>query len=128
MKRLGYLSIREAAVQYEVSRAKLHRLIQVGRLEGRKDPRDERVTLLRTEDLEEVFRFPMEEAGAVEYKLDYAKERPDMGTLTADLRARADAVRARVEGGGELRYDSAELVREERERRTRDTDESLSGT
>ena len=40
---------------------KLHRLVSLGCLHSSKDPRDERVTLLRLEELESFFMFPMEE-------------------------------------------------------------------
>ena len=56
--RPGFLTIKEAAVRYQVSRAKLHRLVRAGRVHSEKDPRDERATLLRTEEPGGVFRVP----------------------------------------------------------------------
>ena len=94
MKRPGFTYIREAAVRYSVSRGKLHRLIQQGRLETHKGPTDERITLLRTGDLDEMFRFPGEEGGQMMYETDAKKNPP--GYLTPELCARMDAVRTRI--------------------------------
>ena len=125
--RQGYMSIKEAAVRYRVSRAKLHRMIRHDRLETAKDPRDERATLLRTEDLEALFRFPAEEEEAVTYDRSRAYESAVAGRLTADLRARVDAMRVRIAGGKPLAGDSAAVIREEREKRSRHIEEALGG-
>ena len=118
--RKGYLSVKEAAVRYEVSRAKLHRLIQFGRLQTEKDPRDERVTLLRAEELEALFRFPSEEeVEEMSYDTETTYAGEATGRLTAELRAKVDAVRMRVAGGRTLAGESATIIREERERRGR---------
>ena len=98
MKRPGYMMIREAAVRYEVSRAKLHRLVKTGRLQATKDPRDERVTLLRIEDLEAMFRFPEAEASEMEYSVDRVPNHTP-GRLTPELMAQMDALRWRIYKG-----------------------------
>ena len=129
--RPGYLTIKEAAVRYEVSRAKLHRLVRSGRVETEKDPRDERATLLRVEDLEEIFRFPLDEPGTTGAKTStgatmYA-DRNRRGTLTAEGRARIDAVRARVERGGGVVGDSVDIIREARTERLTALNEGTFG-
>ena len=119
-QRKGYLSVKEAAVHYEVSRAKLHRLIQFGRLQTEKDPRDERVTLLRAEELEALFRFPSEEdVEEMSYDTRTTNDGEVAGRLTAELRAKVDALRKRAAGGRTLAGESAAIIREERERRGR---------
>ena len=123
-KRHEYLTIKEAAVEYEVSRAKLHRLIQGGRLQPAKDPRDERVTLLRTQDLNSLFRFPQEEAPFMGYETNSIDEIAATGRLTAELRERVDALRARI---GKSGYDSTAIIREERDRRDRQIGRAVFG-
>ncbi len=110
--------IKEAAAQYRVSRAKLHRLIQAGRLRATTDPRDERVTLLRTDELERLFSLPLEEE---EPEMGYQTDAEDYraGNLTAELCAQMDTLRARVFEGQKLKGDSTEIIREERQRRAR---------
>ena len=117
--RKGFLSVKEASVHYEVSRAKLHRLIQLGSLRTERDPRDERVTLLRADELEALFRFPSEEVEEMGYNTRTTDVGKAAGRLTAELRARVDALRTRVAGGRTLASDSAAIIREERERRGR---------
>ena len=117
MERPGYMMIKEAAVHYGVSRAKLHRLIQLGRLRTTKDPRDERATLLRTEDVEAIFRFPAEEAEEMVYKTEVAKWEEPTGRITKDWCDRVDAFRMRISRGRRLPQDSAEIIRGEREKR-----------
>ena len=126
MTRKGYLSIKEAAVQYEVSRAKLHRLIGLGRLRSSKDPRDERVTLLRLEELESLFKFPKEEESDMGYETKEADAGQAAGRLTAELLAEIDAFRARVSRGRKL-SDSTEIIREGREQRSRQVYEAAFG-
>ena len=129
MKRPGYMMIKEAAVRYGVSRAKLHRLIQLGRLRTAKDPRDERVTLVQTEDVEALFRFPREEeVGDMGYRTGTYDTSEPAGRLTPELTARMDALRMRVSGGRTFPDDSAEIIREERERRNREIERAVSGT
>ena len=118
MKRKGYINIKEAAAHYEVSRAKLHRLINLGRLQTATDPRDERVTLLQAEELESLFHFPTEEVEEVSYEADKMNETVATGRLTAELRGRIDALRKRISGGRTLAGDSTAIIREERERRS----------
>ena len=67
MGRQDYMNIKEASARYEVSRAKLHRLIQKGRLHTMKDPRDERLTLLEADELETLFSFPAQKENDVSY-------------------------------------------------------------
>ena len=111
--------IKEAAARYNVSRAKLHRLIGLGRLRTAKDPRDERVTLLRTEELEELFRFGREEASPMEYRTATTHEEHVPGRLTAGLMARMDDLRWRISKGRKSASDSVDIIREEREKRSR---------
>ena len=118
--RPGYLKIKEAAVRYQVSRAKLHRLIRGGRVHAERDPRDERATLLKIEDLDALFRFPIEEVEPMSYETDNIDETKATGRLTAELRARIDGLRTRIEREGEIGFDSAAIIREERDRRSRE--------
>ena len=114
--------IKEAAVRYSVSRGKLHRLVQLGRLRTTKDPLDERVTLLRTEDVEALFKFPQQEADDMVYRTGAGDNAESYGKVTAELAARMDAVRIRVAKGGRLSGDSVDIIREERDRRAREID------
>ena len=108
--------IKEAAVHYQVSRAKLHRLVRQGQLTTTKDPRDERVTLLRTSELEGLFRFPGEEGEEMGYKAETPVETAPPGIITAEWCARIDAIRERI---GPVSGNSADMIREEREKRSR---------
>jgi hypothetical protein len=121
--------IREAAVRYGVSRAKLHRLVQLGRLATKRDPRDERVTLLRTEQLETLFRFPSKEAEDMRYRTGAETENvaEAYGRLTPELRTRIDVLRERISGGRRLPGDSADIIREEREKRSQQVFEAAFG-
>jgi len=107
-----YLRINEAAARYHVSRVKLWRLIQSGRLTATKDPRDERAKLVREEDVARI--------------LTPADEGP-VGRLTPERVARMDEFVARVFGGKTIAGDSTELVREEREKRSRQVMEAIRG-
>ena len=128
MGRQDYINIKEASVRYEVSRAKLHRLIQRGRLQTTKDPRDERLTLLRADELKALFSFPAEkEENEVSYTTANNKERREEGTLTAELCARMDGFRKRVFGDEVLADDSVTIIREAREKRTAQIEAALSG-
>lgn len=109
------MTIKEAAATYQVSRAKLHRLIRLGRLPTEKDPRDERATLLKAVDLESLFRFSGEEA--------VEDIRARTGLLTAELRARIDALRVRLAAG----EDSVDIIRAARERRSADVYDASAG-
>ena len=50
-----YLSIKEAAVAYKVSRTKIHRLVKSGAVRSSSDPRDDRITLVSVDDLDNRF-------------------------------------------------------------------------
>ena len=120
--RPGYMTIKEASVQYQVSRAKLHRLIRSGRVQAEKDLRDERATLLNIEELESLFRFPQE--ATMDTKINratsFVRASADhrAGRMTTEWRARIDALRLRVSAGRSLAEDSVDIIREGRERRT----------
>jgi hypothetical protein len=126
--RPGFLTIKEAAVRYQVSRAKLHRLVRAGRVHSEKDPRDERATLLRTEDLEGFFGFPREGAEAMRYETVADGEDIVAGRLTAEACARMDAVRTRIAAKYAVWGDSVETIRAERDKRTAQITEAISGS
>ena len=113
-KQKGYLNIKEAAAQYEVSRAKLHRMIRDGRLAAIKDSHDERATLVRVDELEELFHLPPE--GAM-YREDRSIVSSGVGVLTAERAARMDDLRDRIARRVGLVEDSVDVIRRERERR-----------
>ncbi len=125
----GYLSIKEAAVRYEVSRAKMHRLIQGGQLQTQKDPRDRRVTLLLQEELDRLFDLPAGRADdGMNNEMEIAYTRVVAGRLTAELRGRVDALRLRVAARGNAdAVDSTAIIREERERRSRELGGAATG-
>lgn len=124
MQRPGYLNLKDAAQRYGVSRTKLHRLIKMGRLRATKDPRDERVTLLRTEEVESLFRFPLDTGQSRESNEAAAVE---PGRITSEWLSQLDALRERISGGKRLPQDSAEIVRQERERRSQQLYQALFG-
>ena len=123
MKRPGYMNVKEAARRFDVSRAKLHRLISLGQLQTRNDPRDERVTLLRIEDLEALFRFPIER----ENQTSIADASESSGHLTADSCARMDALRIHAFAGQPLPDDSTNIIRKEREKRCLQIEQAVVG-
>ena len=126
--RQNYVNIREASVRYEISRAKLHRMIRMGRLAPIKDSRDERATLLRIEDLEHIFRFPRETVvDAQQRSVAAASVIPAHGVLTSQKRARIDALRYRIAGVGRRFDDSVDLVREQRGQRSVELAGDLDG-
>ena len=127
MGRAGYMNIKEAAARYEVSRSKLHRLIQLGRLRITGDPRDERVTMLRIEDLETQFRFPIEEIVETRYQTRKVEAPMPVGRITEEWCNRADTLRMRISGGRRLPGDSAEIIRQERESRDRAVNQAEFG-
>ena len=115
-----YLNIREASVLYDISRAKLHRLIRSGRLRTETDPRDERATLLSAEELEALFQIRREDdmdtskyATSGGFGMNYGA-----GRLTGDARVRVDALRMRVSGGKRVVGDSVDILREARDERS----------
>ena len=107
------MMIKEAAATYSVSRAKIHRLIKQGRLEATQDPRDERVKLLRKEELDSLFQLGTEEGYQVKYETNEA-----IGRMTAEMGARMDAIRERTAARGVVFSDSTVIIREEREKRS----------
>ena len=112
----GYLNIRDAALKYEVSRSKLHRLVRSGQLHGLADPRDGRATLLSSAELESLFSIPREtDLNADAETLVTAKGATGSGYLTPEARARIDALRLRATEGMRLSTDSADIVREAQE-------------
>ena len=121
MERHGYMMIKEVAAKYNVSRAKLHRLVRLGKLQTAKDPRDERITLLREDEVDALFRFP---EGEATHMVDRGEVGESYGRVTAELAARMDEVRARIARGGSLSRDSVDIIREERERRISAIDDS----
>ena len=124
--RQRFLSIKEAAVQYEVSRAKVHRLIRAGHLRVRKDPRDQRVTLLRQDELDTLFVLPEDTAGDdMNYQATRTTTTEAAGRLTAGMRARVDALRGRAAARG---VDSTTIIREERDRRSEELGGAVSGS
>lgn len=133
MGRPGYMNVKEAAQHYGVSRAKLHRLIRQGRLRTARDPRDERVTLLRAEDLEVLFTFHQEgvSSGIGQSEEGPATQPPARrpGQITQELMDRLDALRKRIaaEMGGIQDRDSVEIIREERELRSKQLYEAAFG-
>ena len=120
----GFLSIKEAAVQYAVSRAKVHRLIRAGQLRARKDPRDRRVTLLLQDELDRLFDIP-EDTTRDDMNYETTKA---AGRLTSEMRARVDALRGRMAARGTAgMVDSAAIIRAERERRTVELGDAVVG-
>lgn len=120
----GFLTINEAAVQYEVSRAKVHRLIRAGELHAREDPRDRRVTLLPQDELDRLFDIS-EDTTRDDVNYDTTNT---TGRLTAEMRARVDAMRGRMAARGADRVtDSAAIIRAERERRSAELGDAVIG-
>ena len=116
----GFLSIKEAAVQYDVSRAKVHRLIRAGQLRARKDPRDRRVTLLLQDELDRLFDIAEHTTrDDMNYETTGIVTTKTTGRLTSGMRARVDALRGRMAARGTARaFDSTAIIRAERERRS----------
>jgi hypothetical protein len=121
---IGFLSIKEAAVQYSVSRAKVHRHIRAGQLRARKDPRDRRVTLLLQDELDRLFDIPED---TTRDNMNYETTKT-AGRLTSEMRARVDALRGRMAARGTAgMVDSAAIIRAERERRTVELGDAVVG-
>ena len=121
------MSVKEAAATYEVSRAELHRLVQTGRLQTAKDPRDERVTLLRTDELETLFQLPAHESTEMDYITKDRRTETAEGRMTDALRERIDTVRTRVAGGRTEVEDSTNVIREARAQRSEQLREATPG-
>jgi hypothetical protein len=122
-----YLNIKEASAHYEVSRAKLHRLIRSGRLRTEGDPRDERATLLSALELDALFKIRREDdmdtyiyAASEGSGISYGA-----GRLTASARARVDELRMRVSKGMPIGGDSVDILHEAREERGAQLDNDL---
>ena len=112
-----YLSIKEAAVAYRVSRTKIHRLVKSGAVRSSRDPRDDRITLVRVDDLDSRFR------GDTVMDINSAAY---SGIATADRLNRMNAIRASggVAGVGS---DSTEILRAQRDARSRELDMRSTG-
>ena len=122
MRRSDFMMIKEATATYGVSRAKIHRLISRGRLTAMDDPRDERVKLLRREDLEALFQLGAEERNPAKYDTEQAA-----GRITSERAARMDTVRERIAASGVKLPDSTMIIREERDRRSHYLHETATG-
>ncbi len=120
--------IKEAATLYNVSRGKLHRLVKQGRVQTASDPRDERATLLRIEDLDHLFEFSEERAREMKYNSRAGTRTEGTGRLTQELADQMDALRKRISGGKRSAVDSVDVIREEREKRSRHLDSVVFGT
>ncbi len=120
--------IKEAAALYNVSRGKLHRLVKQGRVQTASDPRDERATLLRIEDLDHLFEFSEERAREMKYDSRAGTRIEGTGRLTQELADQMDALRKRISGGKRSAVDSVDVIREEREKRSRHLDRVIFGT
>lgn len=108
-----YRSIKEAAVAYQVSRTKIHRLVKSGVVRATKDPRDERVTLVNLDDLDT--RFLGENA------MEMMSMANVVGIATMEKLNTMTAIRERSAAYG-IRSDSTEILRQERDTRSRELD------
>ena len=108
-----YRSIKEAAVAYQVSRTKIHRLVKSGVVRATKDPRDERVTLVNLDDLDT--RFLGENA------MEMMSMANVVGIATVEKLNTMTAIRERSAAYG-IRSDSTEMLRQERDMRSRELD------
>ena len=106
-----YLSIKEAAVAYRVSRTKIHRLVKSGVVRSSGDPRDDRITLVSVDDLDSRFLG--------ETVMDMNSAATLAGIATADRLNRMNAIRASVATAGS---DSTEILREARAARSGELD------
>lgn len=100
-----YLSIKEAAVAYRVSRTKIHRLVKSGVVRSAGDPRDDRITLVSVDDLDSRFHG--------ETVMDMNNAATLAGVATADKLNRMNAIRAGGAAAG-VGSDSTEILREAR--------------
>lgn len=108
-----YRSIKEAAVAYQVSRTKIHRLVKSGVVRATKDPRDERVTLVNLDDLDT--RFLGENA------MEMMSMANVVGIATMEKLNTMTVIRERSAAYG-IRSDSTEILRQERDTRSRELD------
>ncbi|MDE2823788.1 MAG: hypothetical protein OXK79_09815 [Chloroflexota bacterium] len=113
-----YLSIKEAAVAYRVSRTKIHRLVKSGAVRSADDPRDDRITLVNVDDLNSRFRG--------DTVMDMNSAATLVGVATVDKLSRMNAIRAggAAEGTGS---DSTEILREARAGRSGELDARSMG-
>ena len=112
-----YLSIKEAAVAYRVSRTKIHRLVKSGAVRSADDPRDDRITLVSVDDLDSRFR------GETVMEMNSATTL--VGVATADKLNRMNAIRT---GGTTVGSNSTEILREARAGRSSELDVRSMGT
>ena len=97
-----YLSIKEAAVAYKVSRTKIHRLVKSGAVRSSSDPRDDRITLVSVDDLDSRFHG--------ETVMDMNSAATTLaGVATDDKLNRMNAIRAGGVSAG-VGIDSTELL------------------
>ena len=104
-----YLSIKEAAVAYRVSRTKIHRLVKSGAVRSAGDPRDDRITLVSVDDLDSRFHG--------ETIMDMNNTATLVGVATADKLDRMNTIRTGGEVAG-VGSDSTEILREARAARS----------
>jgi hypothetical protein len=114
-----YLSIKEAAVAYRVSRTKIHRLVKSGAVRSTGDPRDDRKTLVSVDDLDSRFLG--------ETVMDINNAATIAGIATAGRLNRMNAIRASVATAG-VGSDSTEILREARAARSGELDMRSMGT
>ncbi len=115
-----YKTIREAAVEYRVSRSKVHRLVKKGVVRTTRDPRDQRATMVDMDDLSKVFG-ERDDSTMIRY------DATDTGRLTVERMAEMDTIRERIAAEYGVASDSTEIIREEREKRSRYLDEVSRG-
>ena len=113
-----YLSIKEAAVAYRVSRTKIHRLVKSGVVRSSGDPRDDRITLVSVDDLDSRFLG--------ETVMDMNSAATLAGIATADKLNRMNAIRADGASAG-VGSDTTEILRAERAGRSRELDARSMG-
>ena len=113
-----YLSIKEAAVAYKVSRTKIHRLVKSGAVRSSSDPRDDRITLVSVDDLDSRFHG--------ETVMDMNSAATLVGVATADKLNRMNAIRAGGAAAG-IGSDSTEILREARAGRSSELDARSMG-
>jgi hypothetical protein len=114
-----YLSIKEAAVAYRVSRTKIHRLVKSGVVRSSSDPRDDRITLVSVDDLDSRFHG--------ETVMDMNNAATLAGVATADKLNRMNAIRAGGAAAG-VGSDSTEILREARAGRSSELGARSAGT
>ena len=113
-----YVSIKEAAVAYRVSRTKIHRLVKSGAVRSSSDPRDDRITLVSVDDLDSRFHG--------ETVMDMNSTATLVGVATADKLNRMNAIRAGGTAAG-TGSDSTEILREARAGRSSELDARSTG-